>query len=154
MADDISIDERTAEALGLGSLDRKAVADRHAQIGELRTPTRKETQEFLVEVLLQALRQIPSSGAAWSWGEFHNGGLQPLYDMNPEEDWPREALCAVDLGLGEYPAKMRPGEILTPRLALARNLTKATEELLAAIRERLEAAGVSPYGPGHPLAPS
>jgi hypothetical protein len=56
MADNIRIDERTAETLGLASLDRKAVADRLAQIGELRTPTRKETEEFLVDVLLKALR--------------------------------------------------------------------------------------------------
>jgi hypothetical protein len=89
--------------------------------------------------------QIPSRGA-WSWGEFHNGGLQPLYDMSREEDWPLEALCAVDLGLGEHPVRMQPGEILTPRLALARNLTTATEDLLRAVRELLEATGVSPYG--------
>jgi hypothetical protein len=81
---------------------------------------------------------------------FHNGGLQPLYDMSRKEEWPREALSAVDLGLGERAAPTQPGEILTPRLALARNLTKATEQLLQAIRERLEAAGVSPYGESTP----
>ena len=146
MPDTVEINEWTAEVLGFPSLNRKAVADRLAQIGDLRTPTREETEEFLVEVLLNALRQIPSTVGAWSWGEFHDGGLQPLYDMTREEDWPREAVCSVDLGLGEYPAPMRPGESLTPRLALARNLTAATEALLRAIRERLEAAGVSPYG--------
>lgn len=146
MADDIDIDERTARALGLPGLDRKSVADRLAQIGELGKPTRDETEAFLVEVLLDALGEIPSSGAAWSWGEFHNGGLQPLYDMSREKDWPRLALCAVDLGLGEQPQMTRNDEALTPRGQLSRNLTKATEELLQAVRERLEAAGVSPYG--------
>jgi len=33
--------------LGLTTLDRKAVASRLADIGELRTPTRQETEEFL-----------------------------------------------------------------------------------------------------------
>jgi hypothetical protein len=146
MTDVADIDERTARALGLTTLDRKTVADRLAQIGELRPPTRDETREFLVEVLRSALRQIPSSNVAWSWGEFHNGGLQPLYDISRENDWPRQALCAVDLGLGEQPAPTQPGETLTPRLALARNLTKATERLLRQVRERLEAAGVSPFG--------
>ncbi len=144
--DELDLDERTVHALELATLDRKAVAERLAQIGKLRTPTRKETEEFLVEVLARALRYIPSSNVAWSWGEFHNGGLQPLYDMSRENDWPREAVCAVDLGLGEHPAPTRSGEILTPRLALARNLTQGTEQLLRAVRERLELAGVSPYG--------
>jgi hypothetical protein len=146
MADNIGIDEQTAETLGLASLDRKAVADRLAQIGELRTPTRRETEEFLVEVLLQALRQIPSSGAAWSWGEFHNGGLQPLYDISGAKDWPRLAVCAADLGLAEHHAKLREGEVLTPLDGLSRNLTQATERLLQALREHLEGAGVSPTG--------
>lgn len=146
MSDVTDIDVRTARALELTTLDRKAVADRLAQIGELRPPTREETRELLVEVLRSALRQIPTSNVAWSWGEFHNGGLQPLYDMSRERDWAREALCAVDLGLGERPARTRPGETLAPRLALARNLTEATERLLHEVRERLEAAGVSPFG--------
>jgi hypothetical protein len=146
MTDVADIDERTARALELPALDRKAVADRLAQIGELRPPTREETRELLVEVLRSSLRQIPSSNVAWSWGEFHNGGLQPLYDISRERDWTREALCAVDLGLGEQPAPTHPGETLTPRLALARNLTKAIERLLHEVRERLEAAGVSPFG--------
>jgi hypothetical protein len=145
MADDLQIDERTAETLGLASLDRKAVADRLAQIGELRTPTRGETQEFLVEVLLKALRQIPSAGA-WSWGEFHNGGIQPLYDMSRTKDWSRLAVCAADLGLAEQQPRKRNGEVLSPLYGLSRNLTKATEDLLRAIRELLEASGVSPYG--------
>ena len=149
---DISIDERAARALELTSVDREDVARRLAQIGQLREPTRPETQELLIDVLLSALREIPSSDVAWSWGEFFNAGLQPLYDMSRKEEWPREALCAVDLGLGEYPAPARSGEVLTPRLALARNLTKATEELLQAIRQRLESAGVSPYG--HPASPA
>lgn len=151
---DISIDERAARALELTSIDREDIARRLAQIGQLREPTRPETQQLLVDVLLSALRQIPSSGAAWSWGEFYNGGIQPLYDMSREEEWPHEALCAVDLGLGEYPAPARTGEVLTPRLALARNLTKATEQLLQAIIQRLENAGVSPYGQSAPRAPS
>jgi hypothetical protein len=145
MAEDIRIDARTAETLGLSSLDRKAVAGRLAQIGELRTPTRKETEEFLVEVLLKALRQIPSRGA-WSWGEFHNGGLQPLYDISRTKDWPRLAVCAADLGLAEHHPRTRDGEVLSPLDGLSRNLTKATEDLLRAVRELLEATGVSPYG--------
>ena len=149
---DIDIDERAARALELTSLDRQSVARRLAEIGQLREPTRAETEELLVEILRSALRQIPASNAAWSWGEFHNGGLQPLYDLSRKEDWPREALSAVDLGLGERPAPVQPGEILTPRLVLARNLTQATEQLLQAIRERLEAAGVSPYGDSTPRA--
>lgn len=147
---DIDIDERAARALELTTLDRQGVARRLAEIGQLREPTRAETEELLVEILRSALRQIPASNAAWSWGEFHNGGLRPLYDMSRKEEWPLEALSAVDLGLGERPAPTQPGEILTPRLALARNLTKATEQLLQAIRERLEAAGVSPYGESTP----
>jgi hypothetical protein len=150
MPQDVDIDERAAHALELTSLDREDVARRLAQIGQLREPTRPETQALLVDVLISALRQIPSSNAAWSWGEFHNGGLQPLYDMSPEDEWPREALVAVDLGLGEHPASTQPGEVLSPRLALARQLTKATEQLLAAIRERLEAAGVSSNRPTSP----
>jgi hypothetical protein len=130
----------------LTRLDRRAVADRLAEIGGLQIPTRDETAEFLVEVLLKALRQIPSSGAAWSWGEFHNGGIQPLFDISREQDWQRLAVCAVDLGLDGQPARTRPGEVLTPRAALSRNLTRATEQLLHIVRERLEAAGVSPYG--------
>jgi hypothetical protein len=133
-------------------LDRDAVAARLAELGGLNTPTRRETQEFLVEVLLTALRQIPSSGAAWSWGEFHNDGMQPLYDMSRTKDSLREAVCATDLGLGEQRPQLRPGETLTPLEGLARNLTQATEHLLHALRELLEQAGVSPYGPGHPLA--
>jgi hypothetical protein len=144
MADNIGIDKQTAEALGLASLDRKAVADRLAQIGDLRIPTRRETEDFLVEVLLQALRQIPARGAAWSWGEFHNGGLQPLYDISSATDWPRLAVCAADLGLAEHEAKSREGEVLTPLDGLSRNLTQATERLLRALREHLERAGVSP----------
>jgi hypothetical protein len=114
------------------------VADRLAQIGELRTPTRRETEEFLVEVLLQALRQIPSNGAAWSWGEFHNAGLQPLYDISSATDWPRLAVCAAGLGLAEHEAKSREGEVLTPLDGLSRDLTQATERLLRALREHLE----------------
>ena len=145
MADKVQIDERTAQTLGLVSVDRKAVADRLAKIGELRTPTRRETQEFLVEVLLKALRQIPSTGA-WSWGEFHNGGLQPLYDISRTKDWPRLAVCAADLGLAEQQPRTTDGEVLSPLDGLSRNLTKATEDLLRAIRDLLEATGVSPYG--------
>ena len=148
--DHVDLDERTAKALELTSLDRKAVANRLAQIGDLRPPTREESQELLVEVLVNALRKIPSSGAGWSWGEFYNGGIQPLYDISRGNDWLREAICAVDLGLGEYQPRTRPGETLTPQLALDRNLIDATERLLQRVRERLEAAGVSPYGPQHP----
>ena len=66
--------------------------------------------------------------------------------MNSEEEWPREALCAVDLGLGEFSPPAQSGEIASPRVALARNLTSATERLLQELRKHLEAAGVSPYG--------
>lgn len=142
----VEVDERTARALELTGLDRKTVAARLAEIGELQTPTHRETEEFLVEVLVHALSEIPHSEAPWSWGEFHNGGLQPLYDISRAEDWPRGALWAVDLGLGDQPAATHPGETLTPRGALARNLTQATERLLGEVRKRLEAVGVSPYG--------
>jgi hypothetical protein len=65
---DIDIDERAARALELTTLDRKGVARRLAEIGQLREPTRAETEELLVEILRSALRQIPASNAAWSWG--------------------------------------------------------------------------------------
>jgi hypothetical protein len=144
----IDIDERTARALELTALDRAAVADRLAQIGGLRTPTRQETRDFLVDVLRSALRQIPSSNTAWSWGEFHNGGLQPLYDISREKDWAQWAAYAVDLGLAEQAPPMRDGETLTPLDGLSRNLIGAIERLLHEVRERLEAAGVSPFGQG------
>ena len=98
-----------------------------------------------MEVLLKALRQIPSAGA-WSWGEFQDGGLQPLYDITRTKDWPRLAVCAADLGLAEQPPRTKDGEVLSPLDGLSRNLTKATEDLLRAIRDLLEATGVSPYG--------
>jgi hypothetical protein len=147
MADEIDIDVRTARALGLTRFDRTAVADRLAEIGELRTPSWAETEEFLVAVLSYALGEIPSSGAAWSWGEFHNGGLQPIYDMTREKDWPRLAVCAADLGLDGQPPTTKDGETLTPRDGLSRNLIEATERLLQVVRRRLETAGVTPYGP-------
>ena len=99
---------------------------------------------------MSALRKIPSSGAAWSWGEFHNGGLQPLYTLSDRKDWHRWALYAVDLGVAEKVSPTRDGETLTPLEGLSRNLISATEQLLEKVRERLEAAGVSPYGPQHP----
>lgn len=102
-------------------------------------------------MLRYALREIPSGGAAWSWGEFHNGGLQPLYDIGREKDWPRLAVCATDLGLAERHPTVKNGESLTPLDGLARNLGDAIERLLHALRESLEAAGVSPYG--QPTAP-
>ena len=146
MANEIDLDERTARALELTRLDRKTVADRLAQIGGLRTPVRNDTEGFLVAVLLSALSQIPSSAAAWSWGEFHNGGLQPLYDLSDKKDWAQWAVYAVDLGLAEQLAPTRDGETLTPLDGLSRNLIGAIERLLHKVRERLEAAGVSPFG--------
>jgi hypothetical protein len=150
MTHDIAIDERTAKALRLTSLDGRAVANRLAEIAELAPPTRDETIEFLVEVLRDALKQISNT---WSWGEFHNGGTQPLYDIGREKDWHRLAVCAVDLGLDAQPARvMTPDEVLSPRDALARNLGDATDRLLREVKDRLEAAGVSPYGQPTPRA--
>lgn len=140
------IDERTAEALGLTSLDRRAVAQRLAEIGELRAPARRETEEFLLEVFLTALSYIPRTSAAWSWGEFYNGGIQPLYDISREEDWARLGLCALDLGLGDEPVRVGDGELVSPRVALAKRLMEATEKLLRGVTEQLETAGFSPYG--------
>jgi hypothetical protein len=77
---------------------------------------------------MSALRKIPSSGAAWSWGEFHNGGLQPLYTLSDTKDWQRWALYAVDLGVAEKVPPIRDGETtLTPLEGLSRNLISATE---------------------------
>jgi hypothetical protein len=147
ITDTEEIDERTATALGLVKLDRKAVADRLAEIGGLPAPSRAETVELLVEVLLKALRQIPTTGAAWSWGEFHNGGTQPLYDISHHKDWHRMAVCAVDLGLDAQAPRPRQGRVLSsPRAALSANLTDAIEGLLHEVRVRLEKAGVTPYG--------
>lgn len=110
---------------------------------------------FLFEVLVRALRHIPSSNAPWSWGEFYNGGVGPLFDMSREKDWPRLALCAADLGLAEQHPRLRnPDENLTPLNALDRNLGDGIDRLLAAVRERLEAAGFSPYGEQPPRSPS
>lgn len=87
-------------------------------------------------MLTKALRQIPVSEVAWSWGEFYNGGIQPLYDISHANDWQRLATCAIDLGLDEQAPKMRPGEdTLSPRSALARNLSDATDRLLKGVRE-------------------
>jgi hypothetical protein len=146
IANEINLDERTARALELTRLDRKTVAGRLAQIGELRTPTRNDTEGFLVAILLSAVSQIPSSRAAWSWGEFHNGGLQPLYDLSDKKDWSQWAVYAVDLGLGEQLTPTRDGENLTPLDGLSRNLIGAIERLLHGVRDRLEAAGLSPDG--------
>jgi hypothetical protein len=146
MNEEVRIDERTAHALGLTTRNRKAVAARLAELGDLQTPSREETEEFLLDVLIGAVRQIPRSGAAWSWGEFHNGGLQPLSATSGREEWLRRAICAIDLGVDEQPPRTRPGEVLTPRKALARNLVAATERILEVVRDRLEADGVSPYG--------
>ena len=138
------MDEVTAKALRLTSLDKRAVANRLAEIAELGPPTHDETIEFLVEVLRNALEEISNT---WSWGEFHNGGIQPLYDISREKDWHRLAVCAVDLGLDAQPARvMTRDEVLSPRDALARNLGDATDRVLRQIKDRLEAAGVSPYG--------
>jgi hypothetical protein len=155
-AGDIKLDERAARALSLARLDRKSVADRLAEIANLRAPTRQDTQEFLVAVLRSALRQIPSSEIAWSWGEFHNGGLQPLYDLTAKKDWVQWAVYAVELGLAEQPPARREGETLTPLDGLSRNLIAGIEQLLQEVRLRLEAAGVSPYGPAAtpPASPS
>jgi hypothetical protein len=144
--DRAEIDGWTATTLGLPALDRSSVGRRLAEIADLQPPTRVETEELLVEVLLNALSQIPPVPAAWSWGEFHNAGLQPLYDMTREKDWPRWAACAVDLGLGDEPAVTESGEVLSPRAALSRNLTAATERLLHRVRVLLEQAGVATHG--------
>jgi hypothetical protein len=147
MPDEVAVNPSTAEILGLHSLDREGVANRLAEIGGLRRPAREETQEFLVEVLLKALRQIPSSRVTWSWGEFHNGGIQPLYDASrPGERW-RWAVYAADLGLTDDQAQ-DTGEDATADLA--QRVGQATEALLHELRVKLESAGVSPYGPGHP----
>lgn len=102
-----------------------------------------------------ALSYIPFSNVAWSWGEFYNGGIQPMYDIGREKDWPRLALCAADLGLAErHPRLRKADETLTPLEALSRNLGDGIDRLLAAVRERLEAAGFSPCGDQPPRSPS
>ena len=59
----------------------------------------------------------------------------------------RLALCAVDLGLDDRAPKLyRHDEVLTPRAGLARNLGAAVDDLIAALRKRLEAAGFSTHG--------
>jgi hypothetical protein len=142
----LEIDPPTAKALGLTRPDRNAVAFRLAEIGDLQAPARTETRDFLVEVLIGALSAIPAADVAWSWGEFHNRGLQPLYDMNDAHDWPNLAACAVDLGLGEHPVAGRDGKVLSPLAQLSAALVESTENLLARIRQRLEDVGVSPEG--------
>jgi hypothetical protein len=146
LTSEITIDERTANALGLTRLDRTAVAHRLAELGGLSRPAQAQTQEFLVDVLMKAVSYIPATGAAWSWGEFTNGGIQPLFDIDRAHDRLRLATCAVDLGLDTRPPRTRPGETLSPREALSRNLTEAIEGLLEVVRTRLEAVGVSPQG--------
>ena len=132
----VDVDEWTAETLGMVARDRSSVASRLAEIADLQVPTRPETEQFLYDTLTYALSQIPPVPAAWSWGEFHNAGLQPLYDMTAEDDWARWGACAADLGL----------EGDASHAELSRTLIAATERLLAQVRRRLEAAGVSTHG--------
>lgn len=146
-ADPVHIDGFYAEAIGLEGLAPKAVAARLAELADLPKPSHDETISLLVEMLTRALRQIPSQGGAWSWGEFYNGGISPLHEMSGEEGARRMAVCAADLGLDDQPTQARPGEILTGDMAVARNLTDAIERLITALRAQLEAAGVSIHGP-------
>jgi hypothetical protein len=142
----IEIGDWTARALGIPARDQSSVARRLAEIAGLDAPSRPTTEEFLIAILLGALREIPRVPAAWSWGEFHNAGLQPLYDMTKRKDWPGWAAVASDLGLDEEPAVTETGEVLTPRAALSRSLIAASERLLLRVRELLEAAGVRTHG--------
>ena len=147
MAEDVKIDAWTADVLGLTSLDRTSVARRLAEIANLQAPSRQESEEYLVEVLLNALSQIPRVPAAWSWGGFYNHGIQSMYDIGREEDWVRLAICAVDLGVADHTPTLYGGEDgLTPLGGLSRNLTDATDRLIAGLRELLEAAGLGVYG--------
>jgi hypothetical protein len=50
------------------------------------------------------------------------------------------------------PRTLIPDEVLSPRAALDRNLGDATDRLLRQVKDRLEAAGVSPYGQPTPRA--
>jgi hypothetical protein len=115
-----------------------------AALGELQTPSHDETVRLLVEVLTQALRQIPTTGGAWSWGEFHNGGIQPLFDISRDKEWYRLAVCAIDLGVADRQPVLRSGEILNPLEGLARNLGDAVEAVLHQVRLRLEQGGIAP----------
>jgi hypothetical protein len=65
---------------------------------------------FPVEVLMTALRQIPACNAAWPSDEFHNGELQPMYDISRETDWHRLAVVAVDLGAAQVYPTVREAE--------------------------------------------
>ena len=133
-----------AEALGLPSLAPEAVAERLAEIGGLRAPTRPETVEFLVATIRHAADQIPSVPAAWSWGEFHHAGVYAAHELIQSEDPVRLAICASDLGLADAVA---PDPAETVRQALSRGLWEATNRLLRSAKERLAAAGVSTHGP-------
>src|SRR5688572_27749243 len=125
MRDQVAIPDWLAIALGLNARDRAGVVTRLAEIGGFSEPTRAEAADFLVEVLEKAATQIPPVPAAWSWAEWHNAGLQPLYDITREQDWVRMAICAIDLGLGDRTPRMREGSVLSPRGGLMQNLCDA-----------------------------
>jgi hypothetical protein len=136
-----------AAALRLPIDDPDPTAARLAEIADFPSPAREETRALLVEVFKKGVSEIPSLSAAWSWGEFYNGAIQPLYDLDEAQDWERLAVCAIDLGLDDrLPKLYQHDEVLTPRAGLARNLGTAVDHLIAALRERLEAAGFSTYG--------
>lgn len=136
----IEIKESMAVALGLSSLEREVVADELAQMAGLRTPARRETEDLLVGVLVNGLRQI--SGGVWTWAEFQNGALQPLYDLTRREDG-REYMTrvATDLGLSHDPNASQDTE--RSKTLLQRLVAAIEDDLIGAIIVRLQAAGIS-----------
>jgi hypothetical protein len=70
-----------------------------------------------------------------------------MYAIGQEKDWMRLAACAVDLGVDDRAPRLYTGdEALTPRGGLARNLTEATDRLIAGLKQILEEAGIDAYG--------
>jgi hypothetical protein len=140
---DAELSPTIAEALGVSSPTREALADRLAEIGGLCQPTRMESTELLVATLQHAVRQIPSVPAAWSWGEFEHAGMYPVHQLVEADDRDRLTVCARDLGLADR-GSSRPFD--TAPEALSRSLTEAIQQLLRSLRARLEAAGISTHG--------
>lgn len=136
------------EALGFPSRSGEAVASRLAQLGGLREPTRPETKDLLVSVLVRATSRIPDFPAAWSWVEWYHAGTAPLDEMTRNNEYIPIAICAEDLGVAERPSPPAPWDDgpVSPRLQLLRNLTDAVERLLHELEQILKAAGIDDHG--------
>lgn len=141
------VESRIARALGLTQLDRSSVAEWLGHLASERAPAHAETRDFLIRVFQGAISQIPTGDVAWSWGEFHNAGIEAVFELDRDTNSQRLAVCAADLALDDQPPLTRSGQTGIPREALSRSLMAATERLLLAIRERLEAGGISPHQP-------